>query len=90
VFEETGLVVKSVEREMEPGFEYETVKTVGGMEVRKKCVQINFVVKCEGEEVRVNSEEHSVGIWAGREEIEGLEMTDGMRALVKRAFEMSS
>lgn len=88
VFEETGLVVNTVVEEMMPSFKYETVKTVGGREVRKSCVQVNFLVECDGDEVRVNPVEHLTSTWARREEIANLEMTDGMRGLVERAFEL--
>jgi hypothetical protein len=68
-----------------PPFEYETSKLVGGVRVSKSCVQVNFVVELEGNEIVVDPEEHSVGIWAGAHEFEALEMTDGMRVLVKNA-----
>ena len=40
----------------------------------------------EGDEIVVNPEEHAVRIWAGAEQLEGLEMTDGMRVLVKKSL----
>jgi 8-oxo-dGTP pyrophosphatase MutT (NUDIX family) len=85
--EKTGLHIKSVLSELLPPFEYETSKMVGGVQVSKSCVQVNFVVGVEGDEIVVNPEEHSVGIWAGTDEFERLEMTEGMRGLVRKAFD---
>jgi 8-oxo-dGTP pyrophosphatase MutT (NUDIX family) len=87
VKEETGLTIASVLSELLPPFEYETSKLVGGVRVSKSCVQINFVVEVEGDEIVVDPEEHSVGIWAGADEFEGLELIEGMRVLVKNAFD---
>ncbi len=49
--------------------------------VQKSCVQLNFVAGVEGDLIRVNPDEHSVGMWATRKDIEGLDMTDGMRGV---------
>jgi 8-oxo-dGTP pyrophosphatase MutT (NUDIX family) len=87
VEEETGLDVTFVLSELLPPFEYETSKIVGGVQVSRSCVQVNFVVEMEGDEIVVNPEEHSVGIWAGADELEGLEITEGMRGLVRKAFD---
>ena len=87
VKEETGLTITSVLSELLPPFEYETSKMVGGVQVSKSCVQVNFVVEVEGDQIVVNLDEHSVGIWAGAEELGGLEMTEGMRVLVRQAFD---
>lgn len=35
---------------------------------------------------RVNPEEHSEGIWAAKDEVGGLEMTEEMRLLVEDVF----
>lgn len=79
VREETGLNITSALSELLPPFEYETSKMVRGVQVSKPCVQVNFAVEVESDEIVVNPEEHSVGIWAGADEFEGLEMTEGMR-----------
>jgi 8-oxo-dGTP pyrophosphatase MutT (NUDIX family) len=86
VQEETGLNITSVLSELLTPFEYETSKMVEDVQVSKSCVQVNFVVEVEDDEIVVNPEEHSVGIWAGADEFEGLEMTEGMRGLVRQAF----
>jgi len=44
---------------------------VGGVEVRKMCVQVNFLVVVEGGEARVNVEEHSVVIGLMRRTLRG-------------------
>jgi 8-oxo-dGTP pyrophosphatase MutT (NUDIX family) len=62
VEEETGLNITYVLSELLPPFEYETSKMVGGVQVSKSCVQVNFVVEVEGDEIVVNPEEHAVGI----------------------------
>jgi len=72
--------------ELLPPFEYETSKVVTGVEVRKRCIQLNFMVEVEDGEVKVNPEEHSTAVWADEKDIEELEMTDGMRVLVRKAF----
>ena len=86
VKEETGLNITYVLSELLPPLEYETSKMVGGVQVSKSCLQVNFEVEVEGDEIVVNPEEHAVGIWAGAEQLEGLEMTDGMRVLVKKSL----
>jgi 8-oxo-dGTP pyrophosphatase MutT (NUDIX family) len=86
VKEETGLNITFVLSELLPPFEYETSKMVGGVQVSKSCLQVNFEVEVEGDEIVVNPEEHAVRIWAGAEQLEGLEMTDGMRVLVKKSL----
>jgi 8-oxo-dGTP pyrophosphatase MutT (NUDIX family) len=87
VKEETGLTITSVLSELLPPFEYKTSKAVGGVQVSKSCMQVNFVAEVEGDEIVVNPEEHSVGTWAEVDELEGLEMTDCMKGLVRRAFD---
>ena len=87
VKEETGLTITRIVEELLPPFEYETSKVVDAVEVRKRCIQVNFLVEVENGEVKVNPEEHSTAVWADGKDMEGLEMTDGMRVLVRRAFE---
>jgi len=38
------------------------------------CVQVNFLGEAEGGEARVNMEEHSVAVWVGETDVEGLEI----------------
>jgi hypothetical protein len=54
--------------------EYETNTMVGRVEVRKMCVQVNFLGEAEGGEARVNMEEHSVAVWVDETDVEGLEI----------------
>lgn len=91
VKEETGLDVVGVEAELE-SFTYFTEKVAGGQLVRRSCVQLNFVVEVgngdgKGEGwFEVNEGEHSEGRWVSRDEVDGVEMTDGMRGVVKGAL----
>ena len=54
--------------------------------LRKMSLQMNFVCEVAGGEFDVNPDEHSEGVWAGREEVGGLEMTGEMRVVVENAF----
>jgi len=47
---------------------------VGRVEVRKICVQVNFLGEAEDGEARVNMEEHSVAVWVYETDVEGLEI----------------
>ena len=46
-----------------------------------------IVCDVEGDGFRVDPKEHSVGVWADEAEAEKLEMSVGMREMVKNAFE---
>lgn len=90
VKEETGLHVSHVLAQL-PDFTYHTEKRVLAEDgtaslVKKTCVQLNFVVEVDGNDIQVNPDEHSVGVWATEEEVRGLEMTDGMRSVVANAL----
>ena len=90
VKEETGVNVSCVIAEL-PEVLYSTDKQVATADgttklVRKTCVQLNFVVEAEGNVISVNPEEHSVGVWASEEDLDRLEMTEGMRSVVKNAM----
>lgn len=89
VEEETGRKVATFISELEPHFKYQTTKLVEGVQVTKSCVQVNFVVVIDPGDVVVNPEEHTVGAWFTQSEIEELEMTDGMREVVRSAFASS-
>lgn len=71
VREETGFRVVKIVAELEP-FYYDTRKEVGGNIVRKSCVQLNYVVEVDGVEIRVNAEEHEVGVLGGRGGVGGV------------------
>lgn len=64
---------------------YETGK-ISNFEITNTCIQVNFLVEVEDGEVKVNPEEHSVAVWADEKKVGGLDMTDGMRGLVEKAF----
>lgn len=90
VKEETGLNVRHVLAQL-PDFTYHTEKRVLTKDrtaslVKKTCVQLNFVVEVDGNDIQVNPDEHSVGVWATEEEVRGLEMTDDMRSVVANAL----
>ncbi|KAK0119643.1 hypothetical protein ONS95_011081 [Cadophora gregata] len=90
VKEETGLDVTRVFAQL-PDFSYSTSKVTraeDGQEktVSKTCLQLSFAVTVGSEEFRVNAKEHSLGVWADREMVKDLEMTDEMRALVEGAL----
>jgi 8-oxo-dGTP pyrophosphatase MutT (NUDIX family) len=69
--EEAGLKVIRVVEELLPPFEYETNTMVGGVEVRKMCAKVSFLVEIEGGEARVNVEEHSVAVGLMRRTLRG-------------------
>lgn len=88
--EETGLDVKRVIAEL-PEYPYHTDKLAHNANgtaqlIRKSCVQLNFVAEFEGDEIQVSPDEHSVGLWATRKDVKGLDMTDGMWSVVVDAL----
>ena len=78
VLEETSLVVREVVDQIKP--------LIWTTETNVKSVQLIFVCDVVGETFRVDPEEHSMGVWAGREEAVELEMSSGMRKVVGDAF----
>lgn len=50
-------------------------------------VQLNFVCDVVGETFQVDPDEHSVGVWAAKEEAERLDISTRMRSVVEDAFE---
>ena len=90
VQEEASLWVQSVRGAAEP-FSYTTEKIVEkGDEkvlVKKTTLQQSFVCVIEQTDFRLNSEEHSEGVWARRDDVGGLDMTGEMRVVVENAFE---
>ena len=89
VHEETALSFDSVKASIEP-FAYSTEKTVKSGEeeavVQKSSLQLKFVCEVAEDTFRVNPEEHSEGIWAAKDEVGSLEMTEEMRLIVEYAF----
>ena len=91
VKEETGLDIMRVFGQL-PDFTYLTSKVASGTDgkektISKTCLQLSFAVTVAWEEVRVNAKKHSMGVWADREMVTVLEMTEEMRALVEGALE---
>ena len=90
VLEETALVVQAVKGRIEP-LAWTTERTTQGKdnnaETGPRSVQLMFVCDVEGDVFRVDPKEHSVGVWADEAEAEKLEMSLGMREVVKNAFE---
>lgn len=89
VKEETGLDVLSVLQELKP-MVYTTEKTVvinGRNElVRKRAIQLNYVVDVDEGEVVLDSKEHSEFVWAMEEDLEALRVTAEMKIVVREAF----
>lgn len=82
--EETGLTVRSI-REQVGGLETLLIK---GVMWAKLC----FVVAVEEDigRVRIDDHEHEAWMWAGKEEIEKVEvMTEGQRDVMKLGLELS-
>ena len=89
VHEETALSIDSVKASIE-SFAYITEKSIKRGEeeivVQKSSLQLNLVFETTEDTFRVNPEEHSEGMWAAKEEIGGLKMTEEMRLVVENAF----
>ena len=91
VKEETELDVMRVLGQL-PDFSYLTSKVTCGtdgkeMTISKSCLQLSFAVTLGTEDFRVNAKEHSIGVWADREMVKDLDMTQEMRALVESALD---
>lgn len=90
VLEETALVVRAVKDQTEP-LAWTTERPTSGngdsAETGPRSVQLTFVCAIEGDVFRVDPMEHSLGVWADEAEAEKLEMSVGMREVVKNAFE---
>lgn len=92
VAEEAGLVVMKVKSALSP-FMFTTEKTVKDeagedVVVERHAFQLSYVVSVRGdsEDFVVNEGEHSMSVWAVREDLDGLPMTSGMKTLVEEAF----
>lgn len=90
VKEETGLDITKINMELEPMI-YTTEKTVVnevGQKtlVSKSAVQLSYLVSVSGDDVKLSEQEHSESIWATKEELDGLEVTDKMKLVIQEAF----
>lgn len=78
VSEETGLGVKTCLSR------FEDLEWISGS--GSKSLQINYLVTVDEEEVVLCEDEHQAFSWITRDEVERLEMTDGMRVVFGNAF----
>ncbi len=89
VFEETTMLVRDVIDQIR-SLASVTEKPIEGKEMglvkEFTSLQLNFVCDVEGWAFKVDPQEHSVGVWADREEAGKLEMSTGMRRVVDNAF----
>jgi len=86
----TGLKVKAVRKELVPSEELEIRPLNGDGEgyTTKTCLGMNFWVEIEEEFGAIlpgNSEDPLV-VWVYKEALEGMQLQDGMRGLIRRAF----
>ncbi|KAL9036279.1 MAG: hypothetical protein Q9180_004388 [Flavoplaca navasiana] len=92
VFEEAAMEVTAVIG-FTKSFDYETEKTtvVEGKErtVSQTSLQLNYVCEVAGYNFKVNPEEHSEGRFVSLADVEGLEMTEQMRAVVEAGLTWS-
>ncbi|TKW58742.1 hypothetical protein CTA1_3197 [Colletotrichum tanaceti] len=54
--------------------------------IKRRALQLSYVVTVEGTDFRVNEEEHSMGIWATRDSLDQIPITSEMRALVSEVL----
>ncbi|OBR11211.1 MutT family protein [Colletotrichum higginsianum IMI 349063] len=54
--------------------------------IKRRALQLNYVVTVEGTDFQVNEEEHSVGIWASRDSLDQIPITSEMGALVSEVL----
>jgi 8-oxo-dGTP diphosphatase len=79
-FEETGLKVRRVIGTFK-GFDFSTP-------TKKKVRQINYLVKAEEGEVKLEPSEHDDFKWISENELDSLSMTDEMKGCVRLAFKL--
>lgn len=90
VAEETQLRVLNITASL-PRMEYTTEKlekSPNGDEktVKRRALQLSYVVGVEGTDFHVNEEEHSMGIWASRDSLDEIPITLEMKALVSEVL----
>lgn len=94
VKEETGLDIVGILAELNP-MTYSTEKTVmddAGKEVlvSNSAIQLNFIVSVSAGTVKLNADEHSESCWATTEDLRDLDITDGMRVVIREAFQWAA
>lgn len=65
---------------------YTTEKFVDGELIKKRAIQLNYVVACSEGEIKLSSDEHSEGVWASERGLDDLNITDEMQKVVREAF----
>jgi 8-oxo-dGTP pyrophosphatase MutT (NUDIX family) len=90
VLEETSLEIKKIFADLKPML-YMTEKKIindAGREIllSKKCIQLNYVVSVSDADVKLCADEHSESIWAMEGDLDRLDITSAMRAVVQEAF----
>ena len=89
VFEETTMLVQDVIDQIDPLAWVTSRRTQEEeklLESEFTSLQISFVCNVEGVTFQVDPEEHSMGVWADKEEAAKLDMSEGMREVVDNAF----
>lgn len=92
VSEETNLVVSRILNKL-PVMTYTTEKNVSGQygkEVSKvkRAIQLSYVVEVENDTMFCwNPAEHCHGVWASREDIRRLEITEDMKKIIEAALQ---
>lgn len=94
VKEETGLDLTEFISELKP-MSYTTEKSIiddDGISniVVKTAIQLNYVVRVSAGDVRINTNEHSESIWATEGQLDELNITTAMKAVIQEAFGCSS
>ncbi|KAI3317122.1 hypothetical protein HD806DRAFT_551082 [Xylariaceae sp. AK1471] len=90
VLEETGLDVTGIFAELKPMI-YTTEKTiVDGADqevtISKSAIQLNYVVQVAPGKVQLHTDEHSESSWASEGELDSLNITTSMRAVIYEAL----
>lgn len=89
LLEETGLIVTSVVGELDP-FTYLTEHAIKGQNgtqvISEDCIQLNYVVNTDGGKVVINPKEHSEFVWAPLKDVVRLDITEGMKVVIRNAF----
>ena len=89
VWEETSMTIEKITDQINP-LAWVTQRSPDGDGAgptrEATSIQIMFVCDVDGETFKVDPEEHSMGVWADREEAASLDMSTGMRRVVSDAF----
>ncbi|KAF6810056.1 MutT family protein [Colletotrichum musicola] len=54
--------------------------------IKRRALQLSYVVTVEGTDFHVNEEEHSMGTWASRDSLDEIPITSEMKALVSEVL----